>query len=1078
MSERLKNIFRDDDGLRQVILSGPSAGDLLYVDLATGALPMAEALEQEAMKRGFEIVLRVNDAGEISCATSEMDRRFRSATEASSRDPAAANAKQRPLPSAETRHAHTPGQHTEPAGPPGSDALSAAIGRIGRAMQKLDTPFFIHFTGLGGMLSHGTVASPRARLIFGLVGQLRAKRLCHDKSRLVVTIQSNCRTDGQALLIAHDHGATPWHSVDVLPPSVEEIRQFLDRAKGKHDLHGSVAATSKQLAQRHYTLTRISDALRGRIADGDRDITSVIGAEFDEAKLAEVRRQLDEMVGLTDIKQRIATLVSETRAIQDDLRAGKIVPPTTTHIMLLGRPGTGKTEVAHLIARLLHAGGVRRRDAFVPISIADIVGQHNSGEAIQNIRQKLLEAAGGVLFIDEAYALAENEWGRQAVSVLVDEMEKRSSDLTVILAGYSDRMQRLLNANEGLKGRIANIFELPDYSPAELCEIFDRKAAATRVECTPDARTRAHSMIRRESTRPHANGRDVRTHFDTWNRQRMVGRAERLEAQHVTDPRHFDPAEARALLDRFRARFVGMSELTKWMEQTLLAAKDSFARGQLPKAPRLLFLGPPGTGKTESARCLGSFLHACGVLRRATMKEISIQDLTSQFVGGAEERTESHFKDAAESVLFVDEAYRLADSHQGQQVLHQIVQHLTDPEFDSVCLILAGYEQQMMDLLKVNPALSSKLNTQVRFAWPQPHQLAAIALTRLREDYRLQPADEDRESVVGALERTLNARRSGADFAGARTASTVAEETWKRSLQAGREPGRVYPDDVPSTSPPPRLDAILTDFLKRFVGLAELERPLKVLLATMRLRDTGSRLPNAAFGLRITGDTGTGKTTLARWLLSTLAERPGASPAPFIEVSAQSLQGVHLGEAQANVRRNFETARGGCLFIDEFHALAPHGTQANLYSGEIAKEIVAQMTQPANATTTVILAGYRSEMPRALAMDLGLANRFPDELPIPPTTSAALSGLFYNSLVEEAGGAGGVSLATLKPQLHRFFDEARSLKGASFGNCRQAHTLVQRTRALNVVRGNGEPTEIAIEDILEAIRTLLDEMRP
>ena len=113
MSDRMKNIFRDDDGLRQVILSGPSAGDLLYVDLATGALPMAEALEQEAMKRGFEIVLRVNDAGEISCATSEMDRRFRSATEASSRDPAAANAKQRPLPRRRRRHRHlgsTPSQ--------------------------------------------------------------------------------------------------------------------------------------------------------------------------------------------------------------------------------------------------------------------------------------------------------------------------------------------------------------------------------------------------------------------------------------------------------------------------------------------------------------------------------------------------------------------------------------------------------------------------------------------------------------------------------------------------------------------------------------------------------------------------------------------------------------------------------------------------------------------------------------------------------------------------------------------------------------------------------------------------------
>jgi SpoVK/Ycf46/Vps4 family AAA+-type ATPase len=1066
MSSRLATVFAGDDGLRHVLLCGPAAGDRVYVDLATGALSMPEALAQEAVKRRFDYVITVDADGRLSFPDTQAEARFRDLTREPSRDPQASAS--RPASLHSEREPHN-GTAPRPAGsddrvPAGTDALLAAIGRIERA-QRGKQRFFVQFVDLGRMLTPGEPQSPRAGQVFDAVGRILTVDRGHPGSRLVVRVPDNVLEVARRLLTAHDHGATHWLEVRVPLPDVDEIGAFLSRAADGHGLYGNAQAAASQLVRRRYSLARISEALRSGIEAGKRDLTDMLSNEPDQAGMDAALARLDALVGLTELKKALRALMREAIARQRAASTDAAADPPALHMALLGRPGTGKTEVASLLAALLHAAGACRRNVLVKATIADVVGPYNSGEAISNLRSLVERAAGGVLFLDEAYALAENEWGRQAIQVLLSEMEDRRSDLVVVLAGYADRMQTFFQANEGLRSRIAYTFQLPDYTPDELCEIFDRRARASTVEITPAARQAAHAILRREAMRPHDNARDVRNHFERWNGQRLSEGSARLEPRHVTDPRTPSWREAEALIRNHAARFRDLPEVTRWMESTLNMSRDAFARGRLPKTPRLAFVGPPGTGKTESARVIGEFLRHCGVLRGGRVLERSLKDFTSSRGGGAIERTAQQFRDAKECVLFIDEIYAFAADANGREILDQIVPLLTTPEHADVAVIFAGYEDRMSEVYRTNPGLRDRIDTTVRFAWPDAEALADIALDHLRTQHGRTPAADERPQFQERLAQVLRARRSQPDFAGARSAMALANDVFRTA--SGRSGGTVTLDDLPKPAVPPGFAELKQAFLAAFPRSPSLVDPLLRIAARIRHHQSGTA--PMAIGVQLIGPPGTGKSTFARWILEHLSRRAGAADAPMVERSAQSLQGVYLGEAQDNVRRAFESAGGGLLFLDEFHALAADSTRPGLYSVQIAKEVVAQMTNPKNARTIVIVAGYQREMEVAIGLDPGLLSRFPDRIVLPAPTDSELARIAFDAMANSFGGLGALTFATVLPQLERHFAARRRHDGEAFGNFRIADELARNVHTRAMIRCDGERIAFELGDLLEEL---------
>ncbi|MFF5900933.1 right-handed parallel beta-helix repeat-containing protein [Streptomyces argenteolus] len=214
------------------------------------------------------------------------------------------------------------------------------------------------------------------------------------------------------------------------------------------------------------------------------------GSGSGEAEPSPLER-LETMVGLTAVKSEVTDLVSLLSNARQRAAAGLPAPRISHHLVFTGPPGTGKTTVARLYAELLHSLGVLPRVNLVEVARADLVGQY-VGHTAQLTKAVFTSALGGVLFIDEAYTLTPegasgNDFGREAIDTLLKLMEDHRDDVVVIVAGYTEEMERFLASNPGLASRFSRTVEFENYSTDELVTIVERHAAASGYECRSDA---------------------------------------------------------------------------------------------------------------------------------------------------------------------------------------------------------------------------------------------------------------------------------------------------------------------------------------------------------------------------------------------------------------------------------------------------------------------------------------------------------------------------------------------------------------------------------------------------------------
>ena len=223
--------------------------------------------------------------------------------------------------------------------------------------------------------------------------------------------------------------------------------------------------------------------------------------------------ELMEMIGLEEPKKVIRQALDFFKAQKLFADKGMNVRRPAMHMVFTGNPGTAKTTVARLFARIMRENGLLSKGHLVEVGRGDLVGKY-VGWTAQIVKKKFTEASGGVLFIDEAYSLVDGKaglYGEEAINTIVQEMENHRDELVVIFAGYPEEMEKFIQSNPGLRSRIAFHVPFSDYNTEELCQIARLQASKLELRLTDDAVDKMagiFDLVQKEAD--FGNGRYVR----------------------------------------------------------------------------------------------------------------------------------------------------------------------------------------------------------------------------------------------------------------------------------------------------------------------------------------------------------------------------------------------------------------------------------------------------------------------------------------------------------------------------------------------------------------------------------------
>ena len=819
----------------------------------------------------------------------------------------------------------------------------------------------------------------------------------------------------------------------------------------------------------------------------------------EERSVEDILKDLDKYIGMDEVKSAVREIAYAVKnSVERAERGLGEQEKMSMHIILTGNPGTGKTTIARKLGEILAAIGYLDSGHVVEVDRAKMVSPYQ-GETPKVVDRLCDKAMGGILFVDEAYTLApvsqagdRDNQGAQALEKLMKRMEDDRGKFVVIAAGYRTEMDNLFRINPGFRSRFNYFLNIEDYTPEQLYEIMLVFAKEKKYLFSEQAEALTKKMITElynSRDKDFANGRTMRSLFD----QICKKQAQRLQGQSISTmsneelmtiedqdipyeaPQAVDYTECLKKLDGL----VGLGGVKKEISNLAAYLNLQIKRGETNtfQGKHYVFTGNPGTGKTTVARIMADVFKTLGVVSRGQLVEADRAKLVAGYSGQTAIKTNQLVDQAMGGVLFIDEAYTLksndGDSF-GAEAIDTLLKRLEDDRGKFICIV-AGYTDQMHDFIDTNPGLKSRFTQTIHFEDYTPDELTQIFINLAKgKNFTI---DEDTEAAIHREFEQLYLRRDK-NFGNAREARRIfdgaVERQSQRLVKLMSDPGfqeadmyKLTKEDLPmaqSESARP-LEEVLNE-LDEFIGMRTVKNSIRRLaVQSMFMKQRAAmgagKVQQMAMNFILTGNPGTGKTSIARKMGEVLQAMEILPTARVIEASRATLVGKYMGETPKIVNNMCDKAMGGILFIDEAYTLSDGGDQ---YGKEAIDTLMKRMEDD-RGKFVVIAAGYKDKMEEFLMMNPGLASRFTHKLHIDDYNEDELLAIYKHMAQKDQYNLSPTAEFKALDTIYKMVLN----KDESWGNAREMRNLLDATIQKLSLRVSQMPPEEVTKETYQLI---------
>ena len=506
----------------------------------------------------------------------------------------------------------------------------------------------------------------------------------------------------------------------------------------------------------------IMDASRKYLQDKQKKIDLLEAHNFNFKVKAKfnLEERLNDIIGLEEVKN---LLRSQYKLIVAQEKRKSVGVETkieqNLNMVFAGNPGTGKTSIARLVAEMLNSMGLLKIGQLVETDRSNFVSEI-PGQTSKKTEETFKEAIGGILFIDEAYTLAYDPLGREAIETLLKLIEDYSKDVIVILAGYEKEMEDFFDVNIGLRSRFPLWTNFEDYKPDELSEMAIKLLESKGFKLSKNGYTslkKSFVDIYENADIQSGNGRLVRNYVENLIRSQSIRIAESdisvyemnlITTKDIDNINEFTSANDFNLEEKLKK--IAANERAKDFlrnQYKIIKTKEKREKlgikSQLSKYSNMVFTGNSGTGKKTTLKILSSMYYNVGLIKSKNIVEMDEIEITSLLDGGVQ--IEDILKDYLGKMVLIDKAHLFIDKYNKNEMISSLIKFI-DKNNNKIIIVLCGEKEGMRELVLSNPSLSCRFPIWLDFQDYNKDELFEIAINLI--NYRGYEINQDGEEEL------------------------------------------------------------------------------------------------------------------------------------------------------------------------------------------------------------------------------------------------------------------------------------------------------------------------------------------